>query len=107
METDLKLDERVGRVRVVGVVASENISRLLVLALGDEPTRGLGHEVNESDLKDGGNGLEDRGYSPGLRERERTATTRIQHHFQGKKQSRRDAPSSSGCGRYQTSSKPR
>ena len=55
---ELVLDERVLFITICMVVRKD-VQRLLLLALADEETWGLGHEPDEEELEDGGNGLEE------------------------------------------------
>jgi len=54
------------RVLVVSasVVVTQDVESLLLTALGDQPTRGLGNEPDEEDLCDGREGLESGGDTP-------------------------------------------
>jgi len=60
---ELVADERI-LVVAIGVVVGQGLEGLCLTTLGDEPTRGLGDEPDQSNLEDGRETLENRGYTP-------------------------------------------
>jgi len=60
---ELKLDGSVVDV-AVGVVLGKDFEGLVVLVLGHQVTRGLGHPVDEGNLDQGGQGLDQSGNTP-------------------------------------------
>ena len=55
---ELELDKRI-LIITLCVVISQDLQRLLVTALGDEPTRRLGDEDDKTRLEEGNDTLED------------------------------------------------